>query len=65
MKVRFLTAIAGTNWSARPKQVREVSDSEGARFVAAGIAAEVVDEVPAPESENDTKPKAAKGRKAK
>ncbi|HET9396875.1 MAG TPA: hypothetical protein VFO36_12540 [Nitrospiraceae bacterium] len=63
MKVRFLTAIAGSNWSARPKQVREVPDAEGARYVAAGIAAEVVETVP--ESENDAKPKAARGRKAK
>lgn len=38
MKIKFLTAIAGVNWSARPKQVVEVSYAEGARYIAAGLA---------------------------
>ena len=70
MKVKFLTSIAGPNWSARPKQIVEVQDAFGLRAIAAGIAVAVEEPKPeppakvetatAPKPETATKPKPTK-----
>ena len=44
MKVRMFVSIAGDRWSARPGEVVELDPLEADRFVAAGIAAAVVEE---------------------
>ena len=65
MKVRMLTAIAGSRWAAAPGEVVEMGNDEGKRFLAKGLAETCDQKEAAVCSTGSTENEKPKAKKAK